>query len=601
MPINLKNTIFERFYSLFDKRQDPNKDVDGKGTLERYNEVIGQDVDDNVNPLIDYALDNLTVPATMYDRYIPYKEADLGNIQLFLSFDPVMRKRIIKHWHRYVNIKGTIRCYEVLFAMLGITAVITEIFDTGGFDSATTWDSDIRPTLDSGRCKPCSFYSIAMTGPPLTTEIYNAILSIILFNEPINADLLELTYNGSSLLVIVGNWQFQTNRQGTFTAGVINSGATPFWTFDGVNYIISNAPTYNYLAAGTKTVNVFVSSFGAISGIDMESEDLVNTLDLSSFTALESYAFAFNPNLTAVVLPTSSTNLTLLNFNGSSIVTINLSTLDNVGGVVNVGNNPFLSTLTLSGAKTANPTTYFNANNTALSGTLDLEPLTFAPAAEILIQNVPGLTTITLATTTNNDPIQEINVGKCSGMTTFDFSELRGDISIINFQDCGALTTLAAGTGYSRNVATTSVIGSNTGSLSGTIDLTALPIGGVFIMRNSGFSRILHQLDSSVIDRYDIKGSTSILALGYTIKNLRGLLGADNSVVDVSDCNLAAAAVDQFISDIEVICTTYRGETPPGSFVGREVYLDGSNAAPTAGGLANIVILANLGIAVFHN
>ena len=64
---------------------------------------------------------------------------------------------------------------------------------------------------------------------------------------------------------------------------------------------------------------------------------------------------------------------------------------------------------------------------------------------------------------------------------------------------------------------------------------------------------------------------------------------------------LAAGDVDNFLADLVNICVTQRGEVPPGSFTGRVVELGGSNAAPTAAGVADRTTLQNLGITVNTN
>lgn len=602
MPINLKNTIFARFFSLFDKEQDDNKDVDGKGTIERYQETIGEDVDLNVIPFIDNAHDNLIVPQTMFERYIIDRENSLGNNVLFLGFSTEMRRRIIKHWIRYVNIKGTIRCYEVLFSMLGITGItITELFDTGGFDSITTFDSDIRPTFDSGKCSPCTFYSIELVGPPLTTEIYNAIFSIIMFNEPINAKLLDLTYNGLDLLNIVTNFTYITDIIGTHAPVFTNNGPTLFFEFvPDPAFIVSDAPSKTYLNAGNKTVNLLISDFSEIKEIDMTNQQLVGLFDLTNFTALTAYKFSGNPKLNdAGTFSPNTEQVTNFEFKNTVIPTFDLSDIDNLGGIVDFSDNSALTAVTFAAAKTGNFTTFFDISNTIYVGALDLEPLTLGNLAIFRASNINGITSISLATTVNNGTFSEFTAENCDVLGTFDFSALRGEVLAVNVNDCTSLTTLDAGTGFAARTSNGTMTGRNTSSLTGTLDLSTYPIGGIFDFENTGLTDITHITSNDSLSLYRVKGSANLIY--YSITAVNGILGEDDAVFDVSDCGLTQVDVDKFLNDLAIICITNRGETAPGSFTGREVYIDGSNAAPSAGGLASIAQLNSIGITVFNN
>jgi hypothetical protein len=92
--------------------------------------------------------------------------------------------------------------------MLGFTGVeIEEITYEGTFDSdENTLDDEIR-TFDSEPGCGCGKYKLILTGSiPLTPEIIRAIRNVIVFNEPINADLVGITYNDDDVdvqLIIV--------------------------------------------------------------------------------------------------------------------------------------------------------------------------------------------------------------------------------------------------------------------------------------------------------------------------------------------------------------------------------------------------------------
>lgn len=195
----LKHYIFPLF-GVNAKVKDTYKDAYGKGINERYQEAIGETYDDELQDLIDLFLDRTIIAETMLSRMIPYMEYNLGNPVVVLD-SVSMRRKILKFAQHIYNIKSTQKSYEVLLKLLGFNTVIVEEFaDNEGFDSDLTLDDDFR-TFD-GSNKACNFYSVHLTGGvAITQTVYDAIIRIIEYLEPINADLREITYNGSSLVL----------------------------------------------------------------------------------------------------------------------------------------------------------------------------------------------------------------------------------------------------------------------------------------------------------------------------------------------------------------------------------------------------------------
>jgi hypothetical protein len=133
----------------------------------------------------------------------------------FSSEYPMMRK-ILRFLIGLYKIKGTVNGYKVLFRMIGIDGeiTITEYSMNTGFDSSITLDDPIR-RLDSYSAT-CSPYSIVLTGiQPMTDELIAQISSVVVWNEPINAKLISLTYNGSTITII--------NKQGSFSDSFANA------------------------------------------------------------------------------------------------------------------------------------------------------------------------------------------------------------------------------------------------------------------------------------------------------------------------------------------------------------------------------------------
>ena len=190
----LKDFIFSLF-TPWDKRIDVNKDSEGKGTMERYNEILGMQADEDIIPFIDNMIDNTLVPDTMLDKFIPYLESMVGLDPLI--DDLTIRRQVLKNILRIYKVKGTKKSYEIVFKLLGFDSIeIIEQDISFGFDSPLTLD-DVNRVFDDGSCYTCGFYTINLTGTAAFTEdLSKAIRNAIKLVEPINARLLEITYNG---------------------------------------------------------------------------------------------------------------------------------------------------------------------------------------------------------------------------------------------------------------------------------------------------------------------------------------------------------------------------------------------------------------------
>lgn len=195
--INWKDTIFTLFPSR-DKHEDINKDVDQKGTLERYNEVVGLCIDDELGTLIDNLVDNTRAVDTCEAKFIPYLESRTGStIGSAFYATEAYRRAILKHVMKWYRIKGTKRLLRILLGMLGLQVVITENHTTPGLDSPITFDDSER--VFDGKCNTCTTYGLALTGVPvtMTPTVFSAMIAILKFNTPISAHLTACSYNGA--------------------------------------------------------------------------------------------------------------------------------------------------------------------------------------------------------------------------------------------------------------------------------------------------------------------------------------------------------------------------------------------------------------------
>lgn len=195
MDFKLKYRLFPLF-GVNAKRKDTFKDGSGKGIWERYSESLGDGYDDEVSDLIDNILDNTLVPASMKASLIPLMEVMLGGI-VNVSSDPAIRRKLIRWAHVLYNIKGTKKGYEFLLKLMGFNSIIIEeITDEGTFDSGLTFDDEDR-TFDNSPGCGCGKYRLTLdSGFAITPQIQDYVNRVIEFNEPVNAELVEVVYTG---------------------------------------------------------------------------------------------------------------------------------------------------------------------------------------------------------------------------------------------------------------------------------------------------------------------------------------------------------------------------------------------------------------------
>lgn len=192
----LKDIIFDLF-GFRDRKEDINKDVNNKGLHQRFIELLAEDLDDNELSLINNLIENTLNPNTAFVRFLPNLEYTFGTPAF--SSDAVMRRKILTFIARVNPYRGTKLGYILILRLLGFTgANFIENNNSYGFDSPITFDDPIR--FFDMKCKGCSSYEIDVLGTlTLTPALIQSIKEIIKYNEPINADLISLKYNGVTI------------------------------------------------------------------------------------------------------------------------------------------------------------------------------------------------------------------------------------------------------------------------------------------------------------------------------------------------------------------------------------------------------------------
>ena len=146
-----QSTIFSNFGS-YEANTDTYKDANGKGVLERFNEVVGKDMD-NVTQAIE----------SMQNHYLNINTADLFTLKLICAENGVPYellysgsdidtiRRIAKYAKSIIEWRGSLNGVKLItYLILPPTIVtITEDFSDYTLDSSTTLDNAKRK-LDSG-------------------------------------------------------------------------------------------------------------------------------------------------------------------------------------------------------------------------------------------------------------------------------------------------------------------------------------------------------------------------------------------------------------------------------------------------------------------
>jgi len=194
-----KDNIFSKYFGRYYKLTDSYKNLSGEGLLERYNQIIGEDIDEELVLLLENITDNTKTPNTMFTQYFNIAEDSLG-LDLYVHTNSDWTKRkLIERAVKYYSIRGSKKGYEYLFKIMGFTFIDLVIYNSDGFDTGIFDDGNF-----DGRNGCCIYYNVILEGPTDFEDMTNseklAILKIIDFNEPINATLGVITVNGEEAI-----------------------------------------------------------------------------------------------------------------------------------------------------------------------------------------------------------------------------------------------------------------------------------------------------------------------------------------------------------------------------------------------------------------
>lgn len=164
MAFKLKDIIFSKYPRKM-QVEDSYKDYSNRGLLQRYNEMVAEDGDENeIGSIVDF-IENVIDPDTLYERLLFYKEMDCGVTTNFLSSVEFRRKFI--HYVEYIlKIKGTIPSYEMCYRLMGFDVRV---------DLGIGWHlSDGEPYYVGGQAGNIVTVSGELTLGGTGTTVYNA-------------------------------------------------------------------------------------------------------------------------------------------------------------------------------------------------------------------------------------------------------------------------------------------------------------------------------------------------------------------------------------------------------------------------------------------
>lgn len=363
---------------------------------------------------------------------------------------------------------------------------------------------------------------------------------------------------------------------------------------DSSNNVNSNSPIHTYSSAGTK--NVVVKQGTTVSAedivyIDMSSDDLVGTLDISCFTNLNTFNVNTNRKLTKVISPVTSAAPFLWRAYDCSLNGIlDVSGLTGLG-VLQVNNNSNLTQI-------LNPIhsgqfDIYQAPNCNLTGILDLSGLTglggnFNVDSNLLITQILN--------PDSSGVFTYYSAYGCDLTGTLDMSGLHGlggnfQVSWnphLNYIINPVSSISFASGGY----------GVQACGLIGTIDVSGLTGlgGGTSFAINPSLNYILNPVSSQTFGAYhayscnllgtlDVSGLTGLG--GYfelnDNPNLTGLILPNTltkkfAEFNVRNCSLNIASIDAILAKLHILYDTY---SPTANLT---LYADGShNSWPTDG------------------
>jgi hypothetical protein len=227
----IQNIIFGLLGDYF-AREDANRALDplvlGRGTLQRFVECVGKELDDYLIPKIANLIARTNGDAVL-DTLVPIVERSRG-LESPLYDDIDTRRWLLSYLNMCERHKGTLQNYIFLLGKLGFDVELTEDYRDGTWDDGT-WDLaqwDSYANINGSFHLTLSVRYVLSVTPALISQIER----IIEWNKPIHAQ--SVTYNIIGFEPVI---ELDTN---TLDFGTVAVGNTPQLSFFITN--TGNAP-----------------------------------------------------------------------------------------------------------------------------------------------------------------------------------------------------------------------------------------------------------------------------------------------------------------------------------------------------------------------
>lgn len=199
-----KDNIFSLFGKRF-KTDDINKDAEGKGFFERFNEIFGSDIDNFIKPKIENLVQNLINPETFETRLFEFKIKSFG-VNYTYNYTNIQIRKVMMYWLSWHKMRGTKRGLKSMLYFLGFDSVTYEKDVTyGGYDTLGVSYDDVNTSYDSET--PINIkYFIKITGSIILSDLLKIqLLKVIDYHVPFSKkNNVEIQYNGTKIEDITG-------------------------------------------------------------------------------------------------------------------------------------------------------------------------------------------------------------------------------------------------------------------------------------------------------------------------------------------------------------------------------------------------------------
>jgi len=259
----------------------------------------------------------------------------------------------------------------------------------------------------------------------------------------------------------------------TFDPHIFISSGTAIWNLGDASYNVNvnsnDQIDHNYTMSGNKYVKLLkgtTSGASAITSFDIDTDNIVGTIDISSLINLNYVALNNNAKLTKIINPVSNAAYTYYSFSNCDVSgVLDVSGLTGLGGLFGAANNLHLTQILFPNSSQNFTTTYLFG--TSLTGTVDISGLTGLGGIFRAYSN-PKINYI-FNPSTNKD-FTEYEAYECGLMGTLDLRPLKRLGGIIDLHSNPSLNTIlnpdssAIFTNYSAYSC----------NLTGTLDVSAL-------------------------------------------------------------------------------------------------------------------------------